>query len=127
MSEEGKGTSPGIRTRAYEFALRAVKLCRELAKDRLGSIMVSQLVRSGTAIGANREEAQAAQSKRDFTHKMYIARKEAFETRYWLRIIRDTECLPPERMSEITAESDEICRVLSATTRSSRQPKSVNS
>jgi len=76
--------------------------------------MLAQLLRSGTAIGANVEEAQGAQSRKDFISKMSIARKEALEAHYWLRLVRDSRMLPDARMSAIIDEADEICKVLSA-------------
>ncbi|MCK4373821.1 MAG: four helix bundle protein [Candidatus Brocadiae bacterium] len=110
-----------VRKRAYDFALRIVRMCRALHEDRIGRILLSQLLRAGTAIGANIEEAQAGQSKKDFTHKMGIARKEAFETRYWLRLLKDSKVLPESRMADIIEESDEICKMLSAIVLSAKQ------
>lgn len=71
---------PDIQQRTYDFALRVLKLCRTLQDDRIGGVLLNQLLRSGTAIGANVEEAQGGQSKKDFVSKMSIARKEAYET-----------------------------------------------
>jgi len=113
---EGKGMMEGqdIRERTYDFALRIIRLCRALGEDRVGRILLGQLLRSGTPIGANLEEAQAGQSKKDFIAKASIARKEAFETRYWLRLLGDSGVLPQERMAEITDECNQIAKVLSA-------------
>ncbi len=117
----GHPQSPDIRLRTYEFSLRVVKLCRALDDDRLGRVMLPQLLRSGTAIGANVEEAQGAQSKKDFISKRSIARKEALEAHYWLRLIRDCQMLQDARMTAIIDECEEICKVLSASVLSAKR------
>ena len=77
-----------ITDRSFAFAVRVVKLCRFLEKqDGVSRTLANQLLRSGTSVGANIEEAQAGQSKADFTAKMSIARKESRETLYWLRLL----------------------------------------
>lgn len=105
---------PDIQKRTYDFALRIVRLCRAVDEDRIGRVLIGQLLRSGTSIGANVREAQGAQSRRDFIAKMHIARKEAMESHYWLCLIRDSELLPANRLEEIIVEADEIVRILSA-------------
>ncbi len=83
-----------IKGRSFLFAVRIVKLCQFLEKqDRVSRTLANQLLRSGTSVGANIEEAQAGQSKADFTAKMSIARKEARETHYWLRLLKESELL----------------------------------
>ena len=77
-----------IRERAFAFAVRVVKLCELLEEEGLVSrTIVWQLLKAGTSVGANLEEAQAGQSKPDFISKNAIALKEARESRYWLRLI----------------------------------------
>lgn len=77
--------------RAFEFSSRVLKLCDQLSRHGLPSRHIAaELVRCGTSIGANAEEAQDAQSKRDYIAKMSIARKEARETLYWLRLAKST-------------------------------------
>lgn len=124
MSAETK-----ITDRSFAFAVRIVKLCRFLEKqDRVSRTLANQLLRSGTSVGANAEEAQGAQSKADFIAKMSIARKEARETLYWLRLLKETSLVPEKKLSEIIAESDEIVRITTSIvktsqTRSSRVKK----
>ncbi|MBN1976324.1 MAG: four helix bundle protein [Anaerolineae bacterium] len=77
-----------IQERTFEFTVRVVKLVDQLPRTTAGIVIGRQIVRSATSIGANVEEADAAESKQDFIHKMSIAHKEARETRYWLRIIQ---------------------------------------
>ena len=89
-----------IKERSFEFSVRAVKLCREVeANSATNRALVSQLIRSGTSIGANIEEANGAESKADFTAKMYIACKEARGTLYWLRLFSATETIQPDRLN----------------------------
>lgn len=76
---------------------------------------------SGTSVGANCEEAKAAQSRADFVNKMNLALKEARETHYWLRLIGDAHMLPQRRLAELLNESDEIVRILTATVRKSKR------
>jgi len=110
-----------IEKRTFEFSLRIVRLCKVLDKDRVGRILINQVLRSGTSIGANVEEAQGAQSKADFIAKMSIARKEARETRYWLRIIAEADLQPKEKMSPIIQEAEEIMKIVSAIIVSARR------
>jgi four helix bundle protein len=103
---------PDIRSRSYDFALRVVKLVRALPRDAATVVIARQLARSATSVGANVEEAQGGQSRKDFAHKMNVARKEAGEAHYWLRLPRDTDTLPRPRLDPIVNESDEIVRIL---------------
>ena len=76
-----------VQNKSFQFAVRIVKLCKYLREEQKEFIMTKQLLRSGTSIGANIAEAQQAQSKSDFVHKMSIALKEASETNYWIRLL----------------------------------------
>jgi four helix bundle protein len=106
-----------IKDRSFAFGVRILKLVRALPRDVAGQIIGRQLVRSGTSVGANVEEAQGAESRRDFAHKLGIARKEARETLYWLRLVAATEALPAIRLRYIMAEAEEIMRILTASVR----------
>ena len=111
MAQQGlKGQDICDRTRA--FALRVIKLYQALDKHGAGHVLGKQLLRSGTSIGANVEEAQAGHSKADFTFKMNIALKEARETRYWLTLIQDAELIPPKRLASILEETEEIIKII---------------
>lgn len=115
-----------ITERTFNFAVRVVKLCKFLERqDRVSRTLANQLLRSGTSIGANVEEAQAGQSKADFIAKMSIARKEARETHYWLRLLKKSEIVPESQLSEIVQEADEIIRILTAIVKTS-QTRSSN-
>ncbi len=76
--------------RTYNFALRVIKLVGSLPHNKTCDVIGRQLLRSSTSIGANMEEAQAAYSKRDFCNKVGISHKEAKESNYWLRLLRDS-------------------------------------
>ena len=112
-----------INKRTFDFALRIIKLCQFLNKNYVmeNNILAKQLLRAGTSIGANVEEAQAGQSRPDFVHKMAIALKEARETNYWLRLLEASEILPKEKLAELLKESDEIKKVVGAIIVSSKK------
>jgi four helix bundle protein len=103
-----------ITDRTFDFAVRIVKLCQALSgKSAVNRPLFNQLIRSGTSVGANVEEAQAAQSKADFVHKMEVALKELRETRYWLRLLVATELMAEEQLGALIGEAEELVRILS--------------
>ena len=110
MNNGARGQEICDRTRL--FALRVIKLYRVIAKDEVGRVIGKQLLRSGTSIGANVEEAQAAQSKADFRHKITLGLKEARETHYWLRLLQDAEILPFAKLVGLLDETDQLMRIL---------------
>jgi four helix bundle protein len=77
----------------------------------VGTVVARQLARCGTGIGSNVEEAQDAHTKKEFVRKMNIARGEARETLYWLRLIRDADLIDEDRLTDIIRESDELVRI----------------
>jgi four helix bundle protein len=79
-----------VQQKSFQFSLKIIVLYKKLQKDK-EFIISNQTLRSGTSIGANIEEALAGQSKRDFTAKMSISSKEARETKYWLRLLKESE------------------------------------
>jgi len=103
-----------VAQKSYQFALRIVKLFQHLKEQKIEYILAKQLLRSGTSIGANAEEAVAAQSKADFIHKLYIALKETRETSYWLRLLKDTGYLDKNGFDSIHADCQEIQKMLSS-------------
>ncbi len=111
----------GIKERSFEFAVRIVTLCRELEGSVVTTnALINQLIRSGTSIGANIEEAHGSQSKADFTAKMYIACKEARETHYWLRLLIATEVIKPKRLELLLDESNQIVAILTTIVKKSK-------
>ena len=104
-----------IHRRTFAFAVRIVKLCRHLeAKPGVGRTLSRQLLRAGTSIGANVEEAQSGTSKADFINKVAIALKEARETDYWLRLLQAAQVLPAERLARLNDEAQQLKRILAA-------------
>jgi len=94
--------------------LRIVKLCRFLdEKPGINRTLSNQLLRSGTSVGANVEEGQAAQSEADFLTKMSIACKEARETHYWIRLLKASEVVYVNRLNELEQEANELVAILS--------------
>jgi len=102
-----------IRERTFLFAVRVIRAIRRLPQDPATRIVTHQLVKSATSVGANVEEADGAESARDFIHKTSISRKEACESRYWLRVVR-AAILDDEELAALEQESDELVRILSS-------------
>ena len=97
-----------LKDKAFSFALRIVKLYQYLANEKKEFVISKQVLRSGTSIGANIEEANQAQSKLDFIHKLSIAQKESFETHYWIRILRESEFLNKKLADSLLQDCEEI-------------------
>lgn len=102
----------GIIERTLDFAVQIVQLANTLPKTPAGFALASQLVRAGTSIGANLQEAKSASSRRDFIHCNVISLKESRETMYWLTILEKTEIISSEKLELLLKESDEIIRIL---------------
>lgn len=101
-----------LRDKSYAFALRIVKTSRYLTADKQEYTLSKQLLRSGTSIGANVEEALGGQSGKDFASKLAIAYKEARETHYWIRLLRDSNYLTVVQADSLLADTDELLRIL---------------
>lgn len=104
--------------KSYSFALEVMALAKAI-REKKEFDLASQLWRAGTSIGANIEEAQAAQSRADFRSKMSIAAKEARETHYWLRLSRDGKVLDPAMVAPLIDEIEAIKRILTSIVKSS--------
>ena len=100
-----------IQEKSYAFALRIVRLYRHLEEQKREFVLSKQLLRSGTSIGANVEEAIGGQSDRDFFAKMNVSYKEARETHYWLRLLRDSGYLDKGEASSLIADCDELLKL----------------
>lgn len=98
--------------RLLSFAVRVVKLVEVLPKTIAGKRIGDQLLRSGTSVGANYEEAQGAESHNDFVHKLQIALKEVRESNFWLRLIQRSELLAADKMAGIVDESAQLKAIL---------------
>ena len=101
-----------MRDKSKEFAKSIVYICREMKENRKESVLINQLLRSGTSIGANIHEAQYAQSTKDFISKLEIAQKECYETEYWLELLFETDCFPKTTYKSLQNECGSIRRML---------------
>ena len=112
-----------VSEKSYSFAIKVVQLARSL-REKHEFELASQLLRCGTSIGANVEEAQSGVSRADFVAKMAIASKEARETHYWLRLARDSRILSNEQVAPRIEEVHELVRILTAIVKTSQRAAS---
>lgn len=121
-----KGEAPPqeIGERAFEFAVRVVKLCRAL-DERPGATrtLSNQVLRSATSIGANLQESKGGQSRADFLSKVFIALKEARETHYWLRLLVATDIVPERQLAPLLDEADQLVAILTTIVKKVRSEK----
>lgn len=108
-----------LKQKSYSFALEIIKVCRELHAEK-EFILSKQLLRSGTAIGALVEEANQAESKADFIHKLSIANKEANETQYWIRLLIDSEVMDSTKGEVLHKQCTELIKILTASIKTSK-------
>lgn len=112
-----------IQIKSYDFAVRIVKLYKSLSQNKKEYILSKQLLRSGTSIGANIEEAIGGQSRKDFYAKLTIAYKEARETHYWIRLLRDTDYLNKEETMSLLKDINEILKIIGSIQKTIRNSK----
>jgi four helix bundle protein len=109
-----------VREKSYSFSLKIIKTYQELTQEKREFILSKQLVRSGTSIGANIEEATGAQSKNDFISKLSISYKEAWETLYWLKLLTDSNLLDKKKSDLLIYDCEEILKILGAIIKTSK-------
>ena len=114
-----------IRTRAFAFGCRVARLALGLTPRPGIRSLVDQLLRAGTAIGANLEEAKAASTKREFLRGVEISLREAREAWYWLRIYRELELGDPATVRDLVGEADAIVRILTSIVISTKRRMAV--
>lgn len=112
--------------KSYAFAIRIVKLCQYLNKEKKEFVLSKQLLRSGTSIGANIEEAIGGISKKDFIAKMSIAYKEAREANYWIRLLKDTDYIGEKLFKSLDNDNQELLKILYSIINSSKPVDSSN-
>jgi four helix bundle protein len=100
-----------IQIKSFAFAIKIVNTYK-LLQTKQEYVLSKQLLRSGTSIGANIEEAIGGQSKADFISKLSIAYKEARETLYWIKLLSATEFLPKDTSEDLICDAEEICRII---------------
>ena len=101
-----------VQIKSYDFALRIIKVYKYLSQERKEFVLSKQLLRSGTSIGANIEESIGGQSKADFFAKITIAYKEARESKYWIRLLRDSDYLTIEQSSDLLKDVEELLKII---------------
>ncbi len=114
-----------ILSKAFDFSVRIVKLCKCLCDEKKEYVLSKQLLRAGTSIGANINEAQAGQSKADFIAKMSIASKESRETKYWIDLLIATNYLDgaDTNVQSLIKDLDEIIKLLTSIIKSAQGNK----
>ena len=101
-----------VQIKSYAFAVRIIKVFKFLSEQKKEFILSKQLLRCGTSIGANIEEAIEGQSGKDFFAKLTISYKEARETHYWIRLLKDTDYLSVEEADSLLKDVDELLRII---------------
>ena len=103
-----------IKDKSFDFALRVVKLYKYLTTNKKEYVLSKQLLRSGTSVGAMVREAEHAESKADFIHKLSIALKEANESEYWLELLHQSDYIDDKGFQSIPSDLKEILRLLTS-------------
>ncbi len=109
-----------VKEKSFAFAVRVLKLYQYLIADKKEFVLSKQLLCSGTSVGALVREAEHAETKKDFVHKMAIAQKEINETIYWLEILQTTEYLTIEQFESINSDTTEIIKLITSIIKSTK-------
>ena len=112
-----------LRDKAKQFAKDIVFLCREIKSSHKEAVLVNQLLRSATSIGANLHEAQYAQSKNDFISNLEIAQKECYETEYWLELLFETGYLEENQYKKLNNDCGAIRKMLISSCKTLKEKK----
>ena len=107
--------------KSFGFSLRIIKLYKYMSSELKEFVLSKQVLRSGTSIGANVEESVHAQSKLDFISKLSIAQKEAIETNYWLRLLKESSYLTSEQADSLLVDCEELQKLLTASIKTAKQ------
>ena len=109
-----------LEARTKSFALRVIKFVSALPKNEVNRVVGYQLLKSGTSIGANYREANRAESRKDFIHKIAIIEKEAAETQYWLELCVEADIGNPKQRQWLLKESGELLAIFTASGRTAK-------
>jgi four helix bundle protein len=112
-----------VKKKSFAFAVRVVKLYQYLCEQKKEFVLSKQLLRSGTSVGAMVREAEHAESKADFKHKLGIAQKEINESIYWLELLNETDYLTKEQFEQINNDAVEIIKLITAILKSAKEIK----
>lgn len=119
--DKGLSNKPqDIAERVFIFATRVLRMTTQLPKNSINMVLINQIIRSVTSIGANIEEARGGHTKTDFTYGMNIAKKEARETLYWLKLIVEMNSSFSSRLNLLLQENEEIIKILTTIVKSSK-------
>lgn len=110
-----------VQAKSYDFAVKTVKLYKHLSSEKQEYVLSKQLLKSGTSIGANVEEGLGGYSKKDFSAKLGIAYKESRETKYWLRLLKDTDYVSEKTFTYMYEKCDQLSKLLYAILKSTRE------
>lgn len=110
-----------LKDKSFAFAIRVVKLYKHLSSEKNEYVISKQLLRSGAAVGALIREAQNAESRQDFIHKLGIAQKECDETLYWLELLFHTEYLSKDEFESLHKDNTELLKMLRSAIITSKQ------
>jgi four helix bundle protein len=124
MGDQAKANE--LESRLIDFAVRVIKLADALPKTPAGKHVARQLLRSGTSAAPNYAEARAAESDKDFVHKLKIALKELNETGVWLRIVQRANLMRVELLTELTDENQQLCCILNASVTTAQRRHSLS-
>jgi four helix bundle protein len=113
-----------VQQKSFAFAIRVVNAYKYLTEQKKEFVLSKQLLRSGTSIGANVEEATGGQSKKDFIAKISICYKEARETKYWLNLLTATDYLDEKLSKSLLDDAEELCKILSSILLTTKQNNS---
>ena len=115
-----------LRTKSFAFAVRVVRVFQFLQSVKKEYVLAKQLLRSGTAVGSMIREAEHAESKVDFIHKMAVAQKEINEVLYWLELLKATDYLTQEQFDSLDADAVELLKMLTSTTKTAKNNLRAN-
>lgn len=109
-----------LRDKSFGFSVRVVRLYQHLAAHKKEYVLSKQLLRSGTAVGAMVREAEYAETRADFVHKMAIAQKEINESLYWLELLEATDYLTPTQANSLRTDATELLKLLTSTLKTAK-------
>ena len=115
-----------LKEKSFAFAVRAVKLCQYLRTEKQEFVLSKQILRSGTSIGANIEEACGAQSDNDFIAKLHISLKEANESHYWVCLLQECEFITKNQGEDLTKDIEEIIALITASLKTIKKKQPSN-
>ena len=110
-----------LEKRTKQFALQVINLINQLPPNRVSSVLAHQVLKNGTSIGANYREANRAQSKEDFIHKLAICEKEAAETEYWFELISEAKLAEAELVNSVINETRQLLAIFVASGRTAEK------